>query len=354
MVYMPPETKRQQSEHQPLVVTIGGGTGHFMLLSGLKEKPVRIAAIVSMADDGGSSGMLRDEMGVLPPGDVRQCLAALSYETPVLRELFSYRFPDGPAKGHAFGNLFLSALERVTGSFAEAVREAARILSVAGEIIPVTEEDMRLRINLKDGTHVIGEHLLDNNDHVRTVGVEGIALEHPVAADPTAIKRILEADFVVIGPGDLYGSVLPPLLIPAIARALRETKAHMIYVANLTNKRGQTEGFHARDYVRVLHHYIGSHVVDTVVCNSEKPPLHLAARYEEKEGKGMFVVCERDAHDPYECVEKNILSSDAHMVHHFESQGSTRSFIRHDPTRLASVLMDIIERYHPHSAIQGQ
>ncbi len=348
------ETRKQQGEHHPLVVTIGGGTGHFVLLSGLKEKPVRISAIVSMADDGGSSGALRDEMGVLPPGDVRQCLAALSYETPVLRELFSYRFPDGPAKGHAFGNLFLSALERVTGSFAEAVREAARILAVAGEIIPVTGEDMRLRIQLNDGTHVVGEHFLDNNEHVREVGVQGIALEHPVSADPVAVSRILEADIIVIGPGDLYGSVVPPILIPAIARALRESKAHMVYVANLTNKRGQTEGFQARDYVRVLHHYIGSHVIDTVICNNEKPPVHLAARYEEREGKGMFVECGRSPHDPYECVEKNILSSDMHVVHHFEAQGSVRSFIRHDPTRLASALMEIIERYYPSSSGQDR
>jgi len=327
---------------RPLVVTIGGGTGQYTLLSGLKEHPVNIAAIVSMADDGGSTGVLRDELGVLPPGDVRQCLTALSRETPVMRALFSYRFSAGPMKGHAFGNLFLSALEKITGSFIAAVAEACRIFAVNGEVIPVTEGNMRLLIELKDDSRISGESHLDADPRVREVGVKRISLQNPVTAHPRAVECIRTADLIVIGPGDLYGSVLPPILVPEIARAIRETKAPIIYVANLTNKLGQTSGFNAHDYAHVIHEYVGSHCIDALLCNTEPPPPHLVERYEQQEGKGMVVDCSaRGESDPYRVIARDLVSYDSQMIHPQDIEHG-RSLIRHDSIKLAAAIIEIL------------
>lgn len=329
------------------VVTIGGGTGHFTLLSGLKEHPLDITAIVSMADDGGSTGVLRDEMGVLPPGDVRQCLAALASEETLTRDLFSYRFSDGPAKGHSFGNLFLSALQKMSGSFGVAIEEAGRVLNIAGEVLPVTESDMRLVIELNDGSTLEGERYLDGHDRVRDVGVKGVALRSSVLANPKALQRIKEADVLIIGPGDLYGSTLPPLLVPAIATAVRESKAPLLYVTNLTNKRGQTDGFTADSYARTINQYLGAHCIDVVICNNEEPPPHLASRYELKEGGDMFVRCPHETNTPYsyEVVMRPLLRSEYVMLNPRDSLHGTRSFIRHDPQKLANVIMETLRKH---------
>ena len=328
---------------RPRVVTIGGGTGQYTILSGLKEYPIDIAAIVSMADDSGSTGVLRDELGVLPPGDVRQCLAALSKETPTMRALFSYRFSAGPVKGHAFGNLFLSALEKITGSFAAAVAEACRILSVYGEVIPVTEGNMRLLVELKDGSHVSGEHVLDGNEQVRTTGVKRISLQTPVSAHPRAIECIKNADLIVIGPGDLYGSVLPPFLVPAIAQAVREATAPLMYVANLTNKKGQTEGFSAHDYAHVVHEYLGAHCIDVLLCNTTPPAPHLLERYVQQEGKGMIVgLAPSKEGSPYRVIARDLISSDSQMIHPHDEAGLSRSYIRHDSIKLAAAVIEVL------------
>lgn len=328
---------------QPRVVTIGGGTGHYTLLSGLKEYPVHITAIVSMADDGGSSGVLRDELGVLPPGDVRQCLAALSEESEVMRDLFNYRFADGSLRGHSFGNLFLAALEKVAGGFAAGVQEASRLLAVHGEVIPVSEGDMRLLITLKNGTKLSGEKFLDASEEVNTIGVKSVSLVNPVQAHKDALQRIREADVVVLGPGDLYGSTLPPLLVPEISHAVRDTHATVVYVANLTNKKGQTEGFSADDYVRVLRQYIGAHVIDVVICNTELPPPHLRERYEQQEGKNTLVACMGDdIQRGYRIIREQLLSEDMVMLNPRDALQQTRSFIRHDSHALARSIMRVV------------
>mgnify|MGYP003393234119 CR=1 FL=1 len=325
------------------VVTIGGGTGHFVLLSGLKKHPLDLAAIVSMADDGGSTGVLRDEMGVLPPGGVRQCLAALSQETKVLRELFSYRFSVGGMRGHSFGNIFLAPLEKVSGSFSAAVKEAGRVLAIAGEVIPVTEGDMRLVIHLNDGTKLSGEKFLDADERLRQVGVANISLLNPVMATPLAVEKIQAADVICLGPGDLYGSVLPPLLVPQIATAIRDSHALVIYTANLTNKHGQTDEFTADDYVRAIHRYLGAHRIGVVLCNSEPPAAHLLARYEAQEGKNMMVACKPVEGGGYELLSAPILSQETIISKPQDALDTRRSFIRHDSTRLASALMHIID-----------
>jgi uncharacterized cofD-like protein len=205
------------------VVTIGGGTGSFVLLSGLKKYPVNISAIVSMADDGGSTGLLRDELGVLPPGDVRQCLVALSDSSDTLRELMNYRFGGKNLKGHSFGNLFLSALEKICKNFSKGVEEAGKILNVKGEVIPVTEDDISLRMELEDGKMLRGEHEINMNFSIEKIGIKKFYLKPKAASNPKAIEKIMEADVIIIGPGNHYCSVLPNMLVPGISSAIRRS-----------------------------------------------------------------------------------------------------------------------------------
>jgi len=262
------------------IVTIGGGTGSYTLLSGLKKYPLNISAIVSMADDGGSTGVLRDELGVLPPGDIRQCLVALSDSTEMLRKLMGYRFEQGGLKGHTFGNIFLSALEKISGNFAKGVEEATEILDVSGEVIPVSEDQMRLHIELKNRKILKGENQLDHNEDIRSIGIKKVYLKPEVRAYQKAIERIKTADFIVIGPGDLYGSIIPNLLVKGLSEAIKKSKAKVILNCNLTNKRGQTENFSLEDYVSKIEEYIGEGRIDFVTFNRKKLPEKLIKKYE--------------------------------------------------------------------------
>lgn len=327
---------------QKRVVTIGGGTGSFVLLSGLKKHPLHISAIVSMADDGGSTGVLRDEMGVLPPGDVRQCLAALARATQEVRDLFSYRFTSGDLRGHNAGNLFLSALEKTTGSFSKAVAVAGKILNVYGRVIPVTEGDMRLLVELQNGVVLEGESKLDDDERVRSIGVKGVALAHPVRATKGAIEAIEKADIVVIGPGDVFGSIIPNLLVQGVREALQNTAAKICVVANVTNKKGLTDNYAAADYVAIIEKHIGAGEVDIVICNTEEPSDLVASRYEEQEGKGMFVTCAANASASYTTMAGNYLHHEEQTVEE-DALSHTRSFIRHDSDKLAQTIVECIQ-----------
>ena len=335
--------QRKKNGKRPQIVTIGGGTGSFVLLSGLKKHPVHISAIVSMADDGGSTGVLRDEMGVLPPGDVRQCLAALARATPEVRDLFSYRFNQGELAGHNAGNLFLSALEKVTGSFTEAVAVAGRILNVYGRVIPVTEGDMRLVVTLNTGEVVHGESKLDDDEQVRRSGVREVTLHHPVRANDDAVRAITEANVVVIGPGDLYGSIIPNLLVDGIPEALRDTSACIVVVANVTNKKGLTEGFSAHDYVRAIEAYLPGRTIDVLICNTQAPDALLKERYEAQEGAGTFVACTTSGDEHYTVCGGNYLHDGTHEAIGGDAIAHTRSFIRHDSDTLAGAVVDCIQ-----------
>ncbi len=328
------------------VVTIGGGTGSFTLLSGLKKYPLNITAIVSMADDGGSTGRLRDELGVLPPGDVRQCLVALSNSSDILRKLMNYRFEKGGLKGHNFGNLFLSALEKITGKFSLGVEEATRILNVTHKVLPVSEEKMTLYIKLNNGKTIKGEKQLDHNKLVRKFGIKEIYLKPKVKAYEKAIKAIEKANFIIIGPGDHYGSILPNLLIRKISQAIQKSKAKVIYVCNLTNKKGQTEGFDLNDYVNFINEYIGKNRIDYVVYNIKKPAQKLIAKYEKIEGKNSLVTFDIDKCENrnYKVVKANILKKSNVVMNKNDAIKNTRSFIRHDSDKLAQVLVEIFNR----------
>ncbi len=262
---------------QPRVVLIGGGTGSFTLLHELKHWTKNISAIVNMCDDGGSTGVLRDELGVLPPGDIRQCLVALS-NRPDARDLFNYRFSNGSFKGHTVGNIILSALELKTGSFAEAVKTVAEFMHITGEVIPVSLEKHTLE--MKDGNKTIkGEykislHKIINRD-------SKVYLSPEAKLNPMAIRAIAEADLVVIAPGNLYCSLLPSLSVEGITKALKNTKAKVVMVANLINKPAQTKDWHVADYLNELNRYIGQDTIDLVLYNTKLPGKELLKKYAE-------------------------------------------------------------------------
>lgn len=335
------------------VVTIGGGTGSFTLLSGLKKYPISVSAIVSMADDGGSTGVLRDELGVLPPGDVRQCLVALSESSEMLRELMNYRFEEGKLKGHSFGNLFLSALEKINGSFSKGVTEASRILNVKGEVIPVTNQNANLFIKLCNGKILRGENQINHDYDIEKAGVEKIYLNPAVKANPEALKAIAEADLIVIGPGNHYCSILPNFLVGGISKAIRSSRAKVVYNCNLVGKQGHTENFILDDYVDSINNHLGNRRIDFVVFNTRNPGKKLIEKYAKK-GESLVKFHENlKPERNYKIIRADILSGKKPKYGQADVLAGKRSFIRHDSDKLAKVLMMILELGEYKNIIKG-
>jgi uncharacterized cofD-like protein len=264
--------RNRTRDRGPKVVAIGGGTGLSNLLRGLKQYSSNLTAIVTVADDGGSSGRLRRDMNVIPPGDIRNCIAALADAEPLVTELFQYRFEEGSGDGiggHSFGNLFITAMAGVTGSMETGIEETSRVLAVRGRIIPASLEDLTLVARLADGGVVRGESRIpESGEPPAEVWVE----PREAQAHPRAIRAILDADLVVIGPGSLYTSILPNLLVRGIASALQETTAHRIFVSNVATQHGETDGYTAADhYAAVRRHLHSDRLVDVVLANSNLP-----------------------------------------------------------------------------------
>lgn len=325
------------------IVTIGGGTGSFTLLSGLKKYPVDISAIVSMADDGGSTGVLRDELGVLPPGDVRQCLVALSDSSEMLRELLTYRFESGSLKGHSFGNLFLSALEKIKGNFNDGVDEASKILNVKGEVIPVTNEHAHLFMKLKNGKILEGENEINHNFFIQKYGIEKMYFSPNVKANPRALKRIAEADLIVIGPGNHYCSILPNFLVKGISEAIRKSKASVVYNCNLVNKPGHSDFFTLDDYVDSINSFIGKARINFVTFNTKKPGKNIIEKYESKKELLIeFNLPDREKRS-YRILRGDILSGKKPVFSVSDKLADKRAFIRHDSHKLAEMLIMLLE-----------
>lgn len=267
------------------VVVIGGGTGTFTVLSALKKFPVHLTAVVSMADDGGSTGMLRDQYGVLPPGDIRRALVALSDSEGILRELFNYRFKEGGLHDHNFGNLFLAALEKITGDFTLALREASELLNINGEVVPVTLDDIRLYAELEDGKILRGETQIDIPKSSVRMPIKKIWLQPEAKMNPS-VKRVLHhADLIILGPGDLYTSVVPNLLVKGVSEAIKASKAKKVYVSNLMTKFGETHGFSGKDFIGKIEQYLGKNILDYVIFNSKKPPTAVLKKYKKEQAE---------------------------------------------------------------------
>ncbi len=311
------------------IVVIGGGTGVFTVLTGLRKYPAELTAIVTMADDGGSTGMLREDFGILPPGDVRRALIALSKtEDKILAELFTYRFKEGAGLyGHSFGNLMLAALERIVGDFEGGIAAAGKILGVEGGVIPVTKTFTKLFAELENGEVVRGESNIDMPSHDGRLKIKRIWLKPKAALNPSAKKAILDADLVVLGPGDLYTSVLPNVLVKGMPEAFKKTKAKKVYITNLMTKFGETNDFVASDFLKTIEIYLGKKVLDYVVANNQKPvPVRLRPYVKEK---ASFVELDSD-----NFPKKPLLVS--------APLARERGFLRHDPKRLARILWGLI------------
>ena len=325
------------------IAVIGGGTGSFTLLSALKRHTTKIAAIVNMADDGGSTGVLRDELGALPPGDVRQCLVALS-ESPEIRELFNYRFEGGTFGGHAFGNLFLSVLEKTTGGFANAVDTASEILRVNGTVIPATFDNVRLKMDWPDSSVTLhGERVIDADHFKLDPRKAELSLEPTPAVNPMAVAAIQKADLVVIAPGDLYTSLGPLLVIDGIGQALRETSATVVYVCNLVTKEGQTTDFTVSDHAKEIERFGGGDFLDVVLYNQAIPDATVLERYHDENAYLVEVDDRELAAQPYTARGGNFLGAIAKRNKTDELLPVTRSLIRHNQSAVAAALMDIAD-----------
>ncbi len=325
------------------IAVIGGGTGSFTLLSALKNYTTQIAALVNMADDGGSTGQLRDELGVLPPGDVRQCLVALARSDEV-RDLFNYRFDNGALEGHAFGNLFLTALEKMEGDFAEGVKLASKVLNIVGSVEPITLNNVKLAMKDESGDIIKGEFLI--SDKKFDGDRPKMWLEPAAEANPRALGAIENADMVIIAPGNLYGSLAPALLVDGIGRALKKSKALKVYVSNLMTKPGQTDGFSVSDYANEIERLAGYDFLDVVLFNTEQPSEYLIKKYAKDNERPV-------PFDEEEMLDQKYISIGAKLISKTiwkptsksDTIASSRTLIRHDSEILARTLIDVYETY---------
>lgn len=323
------------------VVVIGGGTGNFAVLSGLKQRFTHITALVNMADDGGSTGVLRDELGVLPPGDVRQCLVALS-QAPEVRDLFSYRFQDGTLRGHSFGNLFLSTMEKVTGSFPDAVKLASQILRIRGAVLPITTNNVRLVMTHHDGQKVTGEFVIGTMDFGSTIRPE-LSLEPAAHITSDAVQAIADADMVVIAPGNLYASLAPALIVGGVREALAKTSAPLVYICNLVTKPRQTDGFDVADYAAEIERFIGEQALDYVIYNNEQPAPDMLRKYTHQ---GEFLVkvdSQRLQQAHYQAIGLPLIASDQVTVSVKDPLFHSRSLIRHDSAQITAEIERLLD-----------
>lgn len=323
------------------ITVIGGGTGSFTLLSSLKDHTSQIAALVNMADDGGSTGVLRDELGVLPPGDVRQCLVALS-DSPTVRDLFNYRFEEGGLRGHAFGNLFLTALEKMTGDFGRGIEMASEVLNVRGVVEPITLTNVTLAMRNSEGQEVRGEFQIGDMDF-RGLRPD-LWLEPAAEPNPRALRAIETADIVIIAPGHLYGSLAPALIVPGVGEALQKSQAFKVYVCNLVTKHGQTDNYEVNDFADEIERFAGVKFLDAVVYNTETPSDELLEKY-AKEGERSVGFDQQRLHDAhYVAAGAKLLSGSIWKSTNLSDPiAAHRTLIRHDAAAVANAIIELYE-----------
>lgn len=319
-------------ERGPRVVAIGGGHGLSTLLRGLKYHTKMLTGIVTVFDDGGGSGVLRTDLNMLPPGDIRNCMETLANTEPLMEQLLGYRFPEGTLKGQAFGNLLLAALNGISGSFDEAVAKMSQVLAITGRILPVTNGNVALRAVLENGTEVVGESKIPDFQRGQGCRIKEVGLmpETP-AALPDAVEAIREARLILLGPGSLYTSVIPNLLVDGISEAIRESGALKIYIGNIMTQGGETEGMNLSDHVKaLLDHGGGAGLVDLCLANTAPVPREILERYWEEGAEPIVVDRERVEALGVEVVERPMISDE------------TR-YARHAPHTLADTVMEIFE-----------
>lgn len=318
-----------KQDRKPQVVVIGGGTGMPVLLRGLKDLPIDLKALVTVADDGGSSGRLRSEMGMPAPGDVRNCLAALSDAEPMLLDLFQHRFKEGNGlSGHSMGNLLLAAMSSVSGDFYTGIKEISRVLSVKGKIYPISNESMSLHAEMSDGSIITGE----SNIPLAGKRIKRVFLSpNPLKPLPHAIKAICDADMVIISPGSLYTSILPNLIFPEIDEALRQTKAKVVYICNVMTQAGETTGYKASDHIQAITDHLGERTVDAIIVHNEPIAKDMQQAYATEKSVPVEYDIEKLINMGIEIIEGDIIDHESQIL-------------RHDTQKVARLIYALMER----------
>ncbi len=318
------------------VTVIGGGTGAYVVLSGLKNEKIDLAAIVNMTDSGGSTGRLRDQLGVLPPGDLRQCLLALSEAPDLWRRLFLYRFESGDFTGHNFGNIFLSALEKVTDSYSEVIETVSYVLNIKGQVIPVTYEKTHLCAEYEDGRIIKGEAEIDDNSKQRSK-IKKAYLEPNVEANPKALDRLAETDFLIVCPGDLYTSIVPVLLAKGASTIIQRSSLRILYIMNLMTKRGQTTHYSAKDHLKDLTLYL-KRSPDWIIINNGRVPESALNWYHEFEETP--VINDLEQTSDTKIIQKDVIDRSTPVKD--QADKLTRSILRHNPKELSQIIMKLV------------
>ena len=322
----------QQWERGPRIVAVGGGTGLSTMLRGLKKYTRNLTAIVTVADDGGGSGMLRQDLGMPPPGDIRHCMEALANTEPIMEKLLTYRFTEGSLAGQSFGNLVLAALNGVTGSFEEAVTEMSHVLAITGRVVPVTSADVQLEAVFENDTRVVGESQIAAFKKEQDCRIRRVSLipERPPAS-PAALEAIREADLILLGPGSLYTSIIPNLLVEGVACAIAQSDAPKLYICNIMTQDGETEGYTAADHLEALLTHGEPGLVDLCLANSAPVNPGLLEKYREEDAAPLTVDRQRIAAMGLELTERPVASERG-------------NYARHDPDKLAQAILEIYRR----------
>jgi len=318
--------QRRHLEKGPKIVVIGGGTGLSTLLHGLKQYTTNLTAIVTVADDGGSSGRLRQDFDMLPPGDIRNCLVALADTEPLMQRLFQYRFAESSAlQGHSFGNLFITAMTKITGDFERAVEASSKVLAIRGRVVPSTNTKVRLAAEHDDGSVTVGESKISR----ATQAIRRVYLD-PSGCQPTvgALEAIHEANAIVLGPGSLYTSIIPNLLVDRMVDAIVQSKALKIYVCNVMTQSRETHGFRASDHIKALVAHTNPGIVQLCVVNTAPVPVHLLERYRGEDAFPVDADADRIRELGYQVVADDIIS--------------TENYVRHDPDKVAKLVIQLI------------
>ena len=316
-----------KENNEAKVVVIGGGTGLSTMLRGLKQYTSHITAIVTVGDDGGGSGKLREDLGMLPPGDIRNCILALADTEPLMEDLLQYRFTEGSLKGQCFGNLFLAAMAGISENFEDAVQKMSSVLAVKGKVLPVTLDDMKLIAELENGEIIEGESKIPSEVIVRNTRIKKIAIK-PIDAKPLeeAIKAINNADVIIMGPGSLYTSIIPNLLVKGIPEAICKSPAKKVYISNVMTQPGETDGFKVSNHLKVLMDYGVAENIDYVIANNGIIPSDIKEKY-AKENAELVVL-------DYENISNlnvNVIEADLIKI--------TKRYVKHNAEKLAELIM---------------
>lgn len=319
--------RKRYLEKGPRIVALGGGTGLSVLLQGLKEYSANLSAIVTVADDGGSSGRIRQQFNILPPGDIRNCLVALADAPSLMQELFQFRFDSSSElSGHSFGNLFITVMTKLTGDFEKAVKESSKVLAIRGQVIPSTLDKVTLAAVYRDGSEAQGEASIPK----RKIPISSVHLNPSEnRATPEALKAIAQAQVIILGPGSLYTSIIPNLLIKEITEAVSSSAALKIYICNVMTQSGETEGYSAYDHIKAIVDHSSPKIMDYCILNSSPISRDLLERYSQEDSYPVFADIQKIRHAGYRVVEDDIITAG--------------DYVRHDSGKLARIIAGLVQ-----------